>query len=83
MVDAQERGNLGRFFNHSCDPNMEVQMVFVDTHDIRLPVIAFFTSCDVQAGTELCWNYGYVAGSVPGKEIECSCGSAICVGRIL
>ncbi|CAD5215162.1 unnamed protein product [Bursaphelenchus okinawaensis] len=82
VVDAQERGNLGRFFNHSCDPNLEVQMVFTDTHDIRLPMIAFFTSCDVEAGTELCWNYGYVPGSVPGKVIECSCGSAICVGRI-
>uniref|UniRef100_A0A1I7SU76 Histone-lysine N-methyltransferase n=1 Tax=Bursaphelenchus xylophilus TaxID=6326 RepID=A0A1I7SU76_BURXY len=83
VVDAQERGNLGRFFNHSCDPNMEVQMVFSDTHDIRLPMIAFFTSCDVEAGTELCWNYGYVAGSVPGKVIECSCGSVNCIGRIL
>lgn len=51
VVDAQERGNIGRFFNHSCDPNMEVQMVFIDTHDIRLPAIAFFTSCDVEAGT--------------------------------
>lgn len=51
VVDAQDRGNIGRFFNHSCDPNMEVQMVFHDTHDIRLPLIAFFTCVDVEAGS--------------------------------
>ncbi|KAI6235003.1 hypothetical protein M3Y95_00005500 [Aphelenchoides besseyi] len=83
VVDAQDRGNIGRFFNHSCDPNLEVQMVFHETHDLRLPLIAFFTLSDVEAGTELCWNYGYVAGSVSGKAIDCCCGSAICVGRIL
>ena len=31
VVDAQDRGNIGRFFNHSCDPNLEVQMIFHDT----------------------------------------------------
>jgi hypothetical protein len=51
VVDAQDRGNIGRFFNHSCDPNMEVQMVFHETHDIRLPLIAFFTCVDVEAGS--------------------------------
>lgn len=51
VVDAQDRGNIGRFFNHSCDPNLEVQMVFHETHDIRLPLIAFFTCVDVEAGT--------------------------------
>jgi SET domain-containing protein len=83
VVDAQDRGNIGRFFNHSCDPNMEVQMIFHDTHDLRLPLIAFFTCVDIEAGTELCWNYGYVAGSVSGKAIDCCCGAATCVGRIL
>lgn len=51
VVDAQDRGNIGRFFNHSCDPNLEVQMVFYETHDLRLPLIAFFTCVDVDAGT--------------------------------
>lgn len=29
---------------HSCNPNLFVQNVFVDTHDPKFPVIAFFTS---------------------------------------
>ncbi len=28
---------------HSCDPNLFVQNVFVDTHDLRFPWVAFFT----------------------------------------
>jgi len=27
---------------HSCDPNVFVQNVFVDTHDLRFPWVAFF-----------------------------------------
>lgn len=30
-------GNVGRFLNHSCDPNLEKVNVFLDIHDVRLP----------------------------------------------
>ena len=46
-------GNVGRFFNHSCAPNMEKQSVFTESQDARLPNVALFTSCDVPALTEL------------------------------
>lgn len=49
-VDALERGNIGRFFNHSCSPNMRTICVFVDTHDFRLPWVSFFTTRSVKAG---------------------------------
>lgn len=29
---------------HSCTPNLFVQNVFVDTHDLRFPWVAFFAS---------------------------------------
>ena len=35
IMDAKTAGNIGRFFNHSCNPNVFVQNVFVDTHDLR------------------------------------------------
>ena len=38
-------------FQHSCDPNVFVQNVFVDSHDIRFPWVAFFTGRSVQYGT--------------------------------
>ena len=57
IMDAKITGNIGRFFNHSCHPNVFVQNVFVDTHDLRFPWISFFTSTYVRAGKELCWDY--------------------------
>ena len=32
------------FLQHSCQPNLFVQNVFVDTHDLRFPWVAFFTN---------------------------------------
>jgi SET domain-containing protein len=29
-LDAKLIGNIGRYFNHSCSPNITVQNVFVD-----------------------------------------------------
>lgn len=83
IMDAKSIGNIGRYLNHSCNPNVFVQNVFVDTHDLRFPWIAFFTSTSVRAGAELCWDYNYEVGSIPGKELYCSCGSDYCRGKLL
>ena len=83
IMDAKSIGNIGRYLNHSCNPNVFVQNVFVDTHDLRFPWIAFFTSTSVRAGQELCWDYNYEVGSIPGKELYCSCGSDYCRGKLL
>ncbi|CAK1546469.1 unnamed protein product [Leptosia nina] len=37
IMDAKVQGNIGRYLNHSCCPNVFVQNVFVDTHDPRFP----------------------------------------------
>ncbi|KAI5087309.1 histone-lysine N-methyltransferase SETDB1-A [Silurus meridionalis] len=83
LIDAKHEGNLARFINHSCNPNLFVQNVFVDTHDLRFPWVAFFTSKRIRAGTELMWDYSYEVGSVEGKVLLCCCGSAECSGRLL
>jgi histone-lysine N-methyltransferase SETDB1 len=70
-------------FQHSCDPNIFVQNVFVDTHDLRFPWVAFFALRYIKAGTELTWDYRYEVGSVPGKKLYCYCDSAECRGRLL
>merc|ERR1711981_285640 len=43
IMDAMTQGNIGRYLNHSCNPNVFVQNVFVNSHDLRFPTIAFFT----------------------------------------
>lgn len=82
-LDAKVSGNIGRYLNHSCSPNVFVQNVYVDTHDLSLPWVAFFAAQRIKAGSELCWDYAYTVGSVPGKEIKCHCGSTNCRRRLL
>ncbi|KAL2310895.1 hypothetical protein Nmel_002575 [Mimus melanotis] len=74
ILDATKEGNVGRFLNHSCCPNLFAQSVFVETHNRSFPWVAFFTNRLVKAGTELTWDYGYEAGSMPETEISCHCG---------
>ncbi|XP_036155096.1 histone-lysine N-methyltransferase SETDB2 isoform X1 [Myotis myotis] len=83
LLDATKEGNVGRFLNHSCCPNLLVQNVFVETHDRNFPLVAFFTNRYVKARTELTWDYGYEPGTVPDKEILCQCGVNKCRKKIL
>nr|XP_039251763.1 histone-lysine N-methyltransferase SETDB1-like isoform X1 [Styela clava] len=83
IIDAKQTGNLGRYLNHSCAPNLLVQNVFIDTHDLRFPWVAFFATSTIRAGTELTWDYNYEIGSVEGREIQCYCGATKCRKRLL
>jgi hypothetical protein len=74
-IDATHFSNLGRFLNHSCDPNVFKQRVFCD-HNSRLPRIAFFALRDIQPLEELAYDYGYA--DVPGKTMPCMCGADNC-----
>ncbi|XP_028820034.1 histone-lysine N-methyltransferase SETDB1-like isoform X1 [Denticeps clupeoides] len=83
VIDTRQQGNVARYFNHSCKPNMFVQNVFVDTHDLRFPWIAFFANNRITAGTELTWDYNYKADGEKGKAVACCCGAAECRGRLV
>ncbi|KAL3317912.1 SET domain bifurcated [Cichlidogyrus casuarinus] len=83
VMDAKKMGNLARYFNHSCNPNVFVQSVFTQTQDPRFPKISFFAMRNIEAGEELCWDYSYAVGSVEGKELYCYCGSTNCRRRLL
>ena len=83
IMDAKSWGNIGRWFNHSCSPNIFVQNVFIDTYDLKFPWIAFFSLHAIKAGTELCWDYNYTIDSVKGRVLYCHCNSANCRGRLL
>lgn len=57
-VDASVYSNVGRFFNHSCHPNMvPVPVMYGLHHDVRVPALALFASKDIPAGEELTWYY--------------------------
>lgn len=52
-IDANYYGNVSRFFNHSCEPNILPVRVFYEHQDYRFPKIAFFACRDIDAGEEI------------------------------
>ncbi|XP_071394128.1 histone-lysine N-methyltransferase SETDB1-B-like [Centroberyx affinis] len=84
IVDSTKEGNVARYLNHSCSPNLFGQNVFVDTHDLRFPWLAFFTNKHITAGTELTWDYRSVIGGAEGvsRGLCCRCGSKNCCGKL-
>ncbi|ODM98111.1 Histone-lysine N-methyltransferase SUV39H1 [Orchesella cincta] len=70
-------------FQHSCNPNVVMQNVFIDTHDIRFPQLAFFTIKVVKAGSELVFDYNYDIKKNKGDPLYCSCLTPYCKEAIL
>lgn len=56
-LDARFYGNVSRFINHLCKPNLTPVKVFVDHQDLSFPRIALFANRDIKAFEEL----GYVS----------------------
>lgn len=82
-INGERKGNIGRFLNHSCDPNCFAQNVFVDSHDLRFPWLAFYSLRHIPALSEICWDYHYDIESVKNRKIKCYCGAFNCRGRLL
>ena len=52
-IDAARYGNVSRFINHLCEPNLVPVKVFVDHQDVRFPRMCFFAQRDIQPDEEL------------------------------
>ncbi|XP_053132669.1 histone-lysine N-methyltransferase EHMT1-like [Hemicordylus capensis] len=77
-LDGRFYSSVGRFMNHSCNPNMiplRVSMGF------EIPSVAFFTSRAVQAGEELGFDYGNSYWEARGSQV-CQCHSPHCRFRL-
>uniref|UniRef100_A0A673IX77 Histone-lysine N-methyltransferase EHMT1-like n=1 Tax=Sinocyclocheilus rhinocerous TaxID=307959 RepID=A0A673IX77_9TELE len=77
-VDARFYGNISRFINHHCEPNLFPCRVFTSHQDLRFPHIAFFACKNISAGDELGFDYGGHFWDVKGKLFSCQCGSSKC-----
>lgn len=76
FVDATKKGNLGRFCNHSCNPNCYVDK-WVVGDKLRMGI---FAERNIKPGEELVFNYNvdrYGANPQP-----CYCGESNCTGFI-
>ncbi|XP_061474542.1 histone-lysine N-methyltransferase SETMAR [Rhineura floridana] len=89
FVDPTYVGNVGRFLNHSCDPNLFMVPVRIDS---MVPKLALFASRDICANEELLYDYsGRYHNYMPEKDQEklqqvekskkpCYCGAKMCIG---
>ncbi|XP_020584833.1 histone-lysine N-methyltransferase, H3 lysine-9 specific SUVH1-like [Phalaenopsis equestris] len=86
IIDAKNVGNIARFMNHSCSPNVFWQPVLYDHGEEGYPHIMFFAIKHIPPMTELTFDYG-VSGDdklsslagIKGPK-ECLCGSPKCRG---
>ncbi|NXS31976.1 SETMR methyltransferase, partial [Pomatostomus ruficeps] len=88
FVDPTRVGNVGRFLNHSCEPNLFMVPVRVDS---MVPRLALFAATDIPAGEELSYDYSGRFHNLPETSREhkppeegnslrkpCYCGSRTC-----
>uniref|UniRef100_A0A8C9TQQ2 Euchromatic histone-lysine N-methyltransferase 1a n=1 Tax=Scleropages formosus TaxID=113540 RepID=A0A8C9TQQ2_SCLFO len=77
-VDARFYGNVSRFINHMCEPNLFPVRVFTTHQDLRFPHVAFFASKLIRAGDELGFDYGDHFWEIKSRYFSCQCGSPKC-----
>ncbi|KAJ1360000.1 hypothetical protein KIN20_018852 [Parelaphostrongylus tenuis] len=91
IIDCKQKGNEGRFLNHSCSPNCKVETVHVVVSKKTRPNgvyvkydkrITIYTIEDVPAGSELCFNYQMRQYNVGCPLPDCKCGAPNCTGTL-
>ncbi|XP_078446637.1 histone-lysine N-methyltransferase, H3 lysine-9 specific SUVH3-like [Wolffia australiana] len=79
-VSAKQRGNVARFMNHSCRPNLFWQAVVRAGEEGRRQChVMFFARRHIPPMAELTYDYGAAAWG-RGKESKCACGEPNCRG---
>ena len=80
IIDPKDTGNIGRFINHSCSPNLVMIPVRCDS---EVPMLALFTQKDIAANEELTFHYNGSGDkdSIGVKSMKkCFCKSDNCKG---
>jgi len=77
-IDANRFGNVTRFINHSCSPNLVPVKVFTSHQDLRFPHIAMFASKIIKKGDVLGFDYGEKFWVIKHKYFTCWCGLEKC-----
>ncbi|KAK6934038.1 Pre-SET domain [Dillenia turbinata] len=78
IINAKDVGNVARFMNHSCSPNVLWQPVVYEQNNQSFIHIAFFAIQHIPPLTELTYDYGI--SELEGRRRKCLCGSSKCKG---
>ncbi|KAL1563606.1 Histone-lysine N-methyltransferase, H3 lysine-9 specific suvh1 [Salvia divinorum] len=80
VISAKNSGNVSRFMNHSCSPNVFWQPILRESNNGVCLHIAFFAIRHIPPMQELMYDYGIPAKADRGKK-KCLCGSMKCRGH--
>ncbi|XP_017893107.1 probable histone-lysine N-methyltransferase set-23 [Ceratina calcarata] len=79
-IDPKQFGNIGRYANHSCEPNANLVPIRVEG---SVPRLCLFASRDIGIGEEITFNYAGGVNSVHNPSVtRCLCGSNNCSGYL-
>ncbi|PIA53258.1 hypothetical protein AQUCO_00900084v1 [Aquilegia coerulea] len=82
VISAKNSGNVARFMNHSCSPNVFWQPVLYDHNEESFPHIVFYAMKHVPPMTELTYDYGLAGSHYRNihRRKNCLCRSLKCRG---
>ncbi|CAB3405851.1 unnamed protein product [Caenorhabditis bovis] len=77
FIDPRNRGNIGRFLNHSCSPNCDIVIVRIGR---IIPTVGLFANRKIEVGEELTYDYGSSTLDDEKYRKICHCRSENCRG---
>lgn len=78
-ISANTAGNVARFMNHSCSPNVFWQPVLRENKNEADLHVAFYAAAHIPPMTELTYDYGLIPhGKAYQRKKLCLCGSTKC-----
>ncbi|CAH9112606.1 unnamed protein product [Cuscuta epithymum] len=82
VISARNYGNVARFMNHSCSPNVMWQPVVRENNNEAYYHIAFFAINHIPPMQELTFDYGLIQSDrgADRRRKRCLCGSPNCRG---
>ncbi|CAI5449362.1 unnamed protein product [Caenorhabditis angaria] len=74
FIDPRKKGNIGRFLNHSCEPNCDIVIVRIGR---IIPIVGLFARRKIEADEELTYDYGESLITDESRK-KCECQSENC-----
>ncbi|KAJ8945701.1 hypothetical protein NQ318_012420 [Aromia moschata] len=78
FIDPTYYGNIGRYINHSCEPNCKLLVIRVND---TMPILGVFADQNIEEKTEITYDYGDAEKSTEGTTSHrkiCHCNSKNC-----